>query len=100
MKHLTIAVFVAAALGSGAAIAQEQKAAQTAAKAAAKSTQVAQAGGAVVSGGASTGAATTGAVASFGSAVVSSVPFIGITAGMTAVGSAASNSGGAAATQH
>jgi hypothetical protein len=31
---------------------------------------------------------------------VSSVPFIGITAGMTAVGSAASNSGGAAATQH
>ena len=100
MKHLTIAVFVAAALGSGAAIAQEQKAAQTAAKAAAKaaakSTQVAQAGGAVVTGGASSGAAATGAAASFGSAVVSSAPFIGITAGMTAVGSAASNQGGSA----
>jgi hypothetical protein len=98
MKHLTIAVFIAAALGSGAALAQEQKAAQTAAKAAAKSTQVAQSGGAVVTGGASTGAATTGAVASFGSAVVTSAPFIGITAGMAAVGSSAADQG--AAVQH
>ena len=102
MKHLTIAVFVAAALGSGAAIAQEQKHAQTAAKAAAKSTQVAQAGGAAATtGGASTGAATTvgGAAANFGTAVISAVPHIGIAAGMTAVGSAASDQGGAA-TQH
>ena len=100
MKHsLTIAVLISAALGSGAAIAQEQKAAQTAAKAAAKSTQVAQAGsGAVVTGGASTGAAATTAATSFGTAVVSSAPFIGITAGMTAVGSAASEGG--TAVQH
>ena len=97
MKHsLTIAFVVAAALGSGTVLAQDKAAA---AKAAAKSTQVAQAGSAAVTtGGASAGAATTTAAASFGSAVVTSVPFIGITAGMSAVASSASDA--PAATQH
>ena len=101
MKHLTIAVAVSAALFSGAGIAQEQKAAQTAAKAAAQSAQVAQAGGAAATttGGASAGAATaTTATASFGSAVAASLPAIGITAGMSAV--ANSQAGNVSAPSH
>ena len=98
-RSLSIAFLVSAVLGSGAVLAQDKAAA---AKATAKSTQVAQAGGAAATtGGASTGAATTvgGAAANFGTAVISAVPHIGIAAGMTAVGSAASDQGGAA-TQH
>ena len=99
-QSLSIAFIVAAALASGTVLAQDKAAA---AKAAAKSTQVAQAGAAATTtaGSASTGAATTaaGAAANFGTAVISAVPHIGIAAGMTAVGSAASDQGGAA-TQH
>jgi hypothetical protein len=88
-RSLTIAFAVSAALGSGAVLAQEQAAA---AKGAAATTQVAQApaAGAVVSGGASTGAAAATTTMTFGSAVVASVPAIGISAGMAAVGAASS----------
>lgn len=100
MKHsLSIAFLVSAALGSGAVLAQEKAAAT---KAATQSTQVAQAGGAAATtGGASTGAATTAgaAAANFGTAVITAIPHIGIAAGLTAVGSAASDQGGSA-TQH
>jgi hypothetical protein len=104
-NHLSIAVLVSAALGAGVALAQDKTATQSAAKAAAKSsTQVAQAGGAAATttGGASTGAATTvgGAVSSFGSAVVTAIPHIGIAAGMSAVGSASANQSSGSATQH
>jgi hypothetical protein len=99
-QSLSIAFIVAAALASGSVLAQDKAAA---AKAAAKSTQVAQAGAAATSAGsASAGAATTaaGAAANFGTAVISAVPHIGIAAGMTAVGSAASDQSSGAATQH
>jgi hypothetical protein len=96
-SSLAVAFAVSATLGSGAVFAQEQAAA--AAKGAAASTQVAQAAGAaVVSGGASTGAAAATTTMTFGSAVVASVPAIGISAGMAAVGAA--SSGNMPTTQH
>ena len=99
MKHsLTIAFVVAAALGSGGVLAQDKAAA---AKTAAKSTQATQATQVAQAGGVSPGATmATAAPTTFGSAVVSSLPFIGITAGMSAVASSASGETTGATTHH
>ena len=99
MKRITIAIAVSAALGCGAALAQD-KAATT--EAAAKSTQATttQAGSASAGSAAAGQTSAAAAVQGFGNAVVTALPHIGIAAGMTAVGSAASDQGSGATTQH
>jgi hypothetical protein len=99
MKRITIAIAVSAALGCGAAFAQDKAATS---KAAAKSTQATTTQAGSTSAG-SAAAGQTSAVAAaqgFGNAVITALPHIGIAAGMTAVGSAASDQGSGATTQH
>lgn len=100
MKRITIIAFVvSAALGSGAVLASDKAA--TAKAATAKSTQATTQAGSASAGSAAAGqTGTVAAVQGFGNAVITAIPHIGIAAGMTAVGSAASDQSSGAATQH
>ena len=99
MKHIaTIAFLVSAALGSGAVLAQDKAA--TTAKSTQATTQATQAGSASAGSAAAGQTSAAVAVQGFGNAVITAIPHIGIAAGMTAVGSAASDQGSGATTQH